>query len=223
MRPFSFASYFVATFWAGFFPGSFVGNPALKPESSRGGEVSLRYATDRLGASLAYYRQRLKHEIATVFLPDFTSTAVNADGRSRRQGVELEGFYHHSDALRLTVSYAWLDASEPEVSGGQIKEPRRPKHSGSVAVDGIQGRLTYGAAIAYSGERTDTNFDVFPSLLVRLDPYWLASARIAYRLTDELQAHLRIANAFDDDYQDAVGYRTEGRSIHAGLRVALGS
>ena len=27
----------------GFFPGSFVGNPSLKPESSRGFEVSLRY------------------------------------------------------------------------------------------------------------------------------------------------------------------------------------
>jgi len=34
--------------------------------------------------------------------------------------------------------------------------------------------------------------------------------------------HLRVANAFDDRYQDAFGYRTEGRSIHAGLRVALG-
>jgi vitamin B12 transporter len=207
----------------GFFPGSFIGNPGLKPESSRGAEVSLRYSTDRLGGSLTYYRQRLKDEIVTVFLPDFTSTAVNADGKSKRQGVELEGFYHHSDALRLTVTYAWLDASEPDAGDGQVKEPRRAKHSGSVAVDGVRGRLTYGAAVAYTGERSDTNFDVFPSRLVEFDPYWLASARIAYRLTDELEAHVRVANAFDADYQDVVGYRTEGRSIHAGLRLALGS
>jgi vitamin B12 transporter len=206
----------------GFFPGSFVGNPGLKPESSRGGDVSLRYATDGFGGSITYFRQRLKDEIATVFLPDFTSTAVNADGKSKRQGIELEGFYNHSDALRLTVNYAWLDASEPEVEDVQVKEPRRPKHGGSVALDGVRGRLTYGAAIAYSGARIDTNFDVFPSQRVRLDPYWLASARVAYRLTDELEAHVRVANAFDDDYQDAVGYRSEGRSIHAGLRVALG-
>lgn len=206
----------------GFFPGSFVGNPDLKPESSRGGEISLRYASDRLGGSLTYFRQRLKDEIATVFLPDFTSTAINADGKSKRQGIELEGYYRHSDALRLTVNYAWLDASEPEVGGGQLKEARRPKHSGSVAVDGTQGRLIYGVAVAYTGRRTDTDFDVFPAELVRFDPYWLASARLAYRLTDELEAHVRVANAFDEDYQDVVGYRTEGRSIHAGLRVALG-
>lgn len=206
----------------GFFPGSFVGNPDLKPESSRGGEISLRYANKMLGGSLTYYRQRLKDEIASIFLPDFTSTAVNANGRSKRQGVELEGYYQPSDALRLTINYAWLDASEPELGGRQLKEQRRPKHSGSIALDGAKGRLSYGTAIAYAGARTDTNFDVFPSLRVRLSPYWLASARLAYRLTDALEAHIRVANAFDDHYQDVIGYRTEGRSIHAGLRVALG-
>jgi vitamin B12 transporter len=206
----------------GFFPGSFVGNPGLKPESSRGGELSLRYSTDRLGGSLTYYRQRLKDEIATIFLPDFTSTAVNSDGRSKRQGIELEGYFQPSDALRLTVTYAWLDASEPDVGGAHVKEVRRPRHSGSVAIDGRRGRFTYGAAIAYTGERSDTNFDVFPAEIVRFDPYWLASMRVAYRLTDELEAHLRVANAFDEHYQDAVGYRTERRSIRAGLRVAFG-
>ena len=206
----------------GFFPGSFVGNPDLKPESSRGGEISLRYSTDRLGGSATYFRQRLKDEIATIFLPDFTSTAINADGKSKRQGIELEGYYHPSESVRLTVNYAWLDASEPDVGDDQIKEPRRPRHSGSIAVDGTRGRLIYGAAIAYTGERTDTDFDVFPAELVRFDPYWLASARLAYRLTDKFEAHVRVANAFDDDYQDVVGYRTEGRSIHAGLRFAIG-
>jgi vitamin B12 transporter len=206
----------------GFFPDQFAGNPGLRPESSRGGEVSLRYAADQFGGSLTYFRQRLKDEIATIFLPDFTSTAVNADGKSQRQGVELEGYYQPSQALRLTFNYAWLKASEPDVTGGQIKETRRPKHSGSIALDCTKGRVTYGAAIAYTGDRTDSNFDVFPAELVRLGAYWLASARLAYRLTDQFQAHLRVANAFDDRYQDVFGYRTEGRSIHAGLRVAVG-
>jgi len=206
----------------GFFPGSFAGNAGLRPESSRGGDISLRYSGTPLGGSVTYFRQRLKDEIATVFLPDFTSTAVNANGKSKRQGIELEMYYQPFDAFRLTATYAWLDASEPDVAGSQIREPRRPRHSGSIAVDGSRGRLTYGAAIAYTGERSDTNFDVFPAAVVRFDPYWLASARLAYRLTDQLEAHLRVANAFDDRYQDVVGYRTEGRTIHAGLRLALG-
>ena len=206
----------------GFFPDQFAGNSGLKPESSRGGEISLRYAGAQIGGSVTWFRQRLKDEIATIFLPDFTSTAVNAGGRSKRQGIELEGYYHPSDAVRVAINYAWLDASEPQVSGGQLKETRRPRHSGSIAVDGIKGRLTYGAAIAYTGGRTDNDFDVFPARLVHLDAYWLASAKLAYRLTDQLEAHLRVANAFGGRYQDVFGYRTEGRSIHAGLRVAFG-
>jgi vitamin B12 transporter len=206
----------------GFFPGSFVGNPGIKPESSRGGDLSLRYSAERLGGSLTYFRQKLMDEIVDVFDPGtFLSSTVNADGKSKRQGVEFEGHYNHSDALRLSFNYAWLDASEPAVSGPRLKEQRRSKHGGSLAVDGNRGRLTYGAAIVYSGERIDTNFNVFPLQRVRLDPYWLASARVAYRLTVPLEAHLRVVNAFDDDYQDVVGYRTEGRSIHAGLRVDL--
>jgi vitamin B12 transporter len=206
----------------GFFPPTFVGNPGLKPESSRGGEVSLRYTDDRFGGSLTYFRQNLKDEIATVFLSDFTSTTVNSDGKSKRQGIEVEGFYNHSEALRLTVNYAWLDASEPSVGEGHAKEQRRPKHSGSIAADGALGRLTYGAAVAYTGERIDTNFDLIPSSQVHLDRYWLASLRLAYRIADPVEIHVRVANAFDDDYQDVFGYRTEGRSIHAGLRFAIG-
>ncbi len=206
----------------GFFPGSFAGNPDLRPETSRGGDVSLRYRSGPLGAALTYYRKRLRHEIVDIFAFPLSTTA-NAEGTSRRQGIEVEADYAPSDALRLSATYAYLDASEPRgPAGSQVKEQRRPRHSGSVALDGTQGRLSYGAAVAYSGAHLDTNFDTFPAQRVRLSAYWLASARIAYRIADPVELHLRVANAFDDRYQDVFGYRTEGRSIHAGVRLALG-
>jgi len=206
----------------GFFPGSFAGNPDLRPETSRGGEVALRYRGGPLSGALTYYRQRLRHEIVDIFAFPLSTTA-NADGVSRRQGIEAEANYALSDALRLSVSYAFLDASEPRGPGdAQVKEQRRPKHSGSVALDGTKRRLSYGAAVAYSGAHGDTNFDVFPAKRLTLSSYWLASARLAYRVTDPFEIHLRVANAFDDDYQDVFSYRTEGRSIHAGVRLALG-
>ena len=208
----------------GFFPGSFIGNPALRPESTRGGEVSLRFNASRGSAALTYYRQRLKEEIVDVFdSATFTSSTANATGQSKRQGIELEGNYHLHDLVQLTASYAWLDASEPTVSGGAtLKEQRRPTHSGSLAMDGQFGRFSYGAAITYSGRRIDTNFDLFPAQRVRLDPYWLASARWSYGISRQLEATLRVANAFDAKYEDVVGYRTEGRSVHGGLRLAFG-
>ena len=74
--------------------------------------------------------------------------------------------------------------------------------------------------MAYTGEHRDRR-DSFPYELVDLDSYWLASARLAYRVNDRIELFGRVHNAFDDDYQDVVGYRTEGRTAFAGLRLAL--
>ncbi|WP_037501364.1 TonB-dependent receptor plug domain-containing protein [Sphingomonas jaspsi] len=208
----------------GFFPGSFVGNPGLKPESSVGGEWSLRYSGHSFGAAVTYYRQRLKDEIVDTFDPDtFLSSTANARGTSKRQGIEAEAAYRPNDAIRVTLTYAWLDASEPQLATGlRLKEQRRPRHSGSIAVDGVSGRLSYGAALSYTGAHIDTNFDVFPADRVNLRSYWLAGGQAAYRVGGPVEVTLRIANAFDSGHQDVVGYRSEGRSVHAGFRVALG-
>jgi vitamin B12 transporter len=87
--------------------------------------------------------------------------------------------------------------------------------------DGELGKWSYGASLSYVGRHRDRR-DSLPYDLVDLDPYWLANARVAFRLSDSIEAHLRIANLLGSHYQDLVGYRTEGRTIHAGLRLALG-
>lgn len=204
----------------GFFPGNFVGNPSLKTETSRGFEGSIRYRSGPLAASLTAFRQRLRDEIVGTFDPDtFLSSAANADGKSRRQGIEAEASWRSGKALRLAATYSYLDASEPTVGADQIRELRRPKHSGSVTLDGAAGKFSYGASIAYVGRRADTDFDLFQR--VSLSPYWLAGARVAYAVRPGVELFGRIANAFDDRYQDVVGYRTEGRSAYAGLRLAV--
>ena len=205
----------------GFFPGSFVGNPSLKTETSRGFEGSLRYRNGSLAGLFTAYRQRLRDEIVGTFDPGtFLSSAVNADGQSRRQGIEAEASWHWGKAVRLAATYSYLDASEPSFGASHIRELRRPKHSGSVTIDGPTGKFTYGASIAYVGRRADTDFDLFQR--VSLSPYWLAGARVAYAVRPGVELFGRIANAFDDRYQDVVGYRTEGRSAYAGLRLAVG-
>ena len=123
------------------------------------------------------------------------------------------------DALRLTGNYSYLKAGEPD-GASQVREIRRPKHSGSVALDGTSGRFAYGASLAFTGARRDTNFDVFPAQPVRLGSYWLGGARVAYEVSPRLELFARAANAFDERYQDVFGYRTEGRSLYAGIRLA---
>ncbi|MEO7364757.1 MAG: TonB-dependent receptor [Sphingomicrobium sp.] len=204
----------------GFFPGSFVGNQFLKPENSRGIEASLRYQSNHTHAVLSIYRQRLKNEIVDVFGSPF-STTMNRIEKSRRSGIEAEFGWRLGDAIRFTANYAYLKATEPNsLAGHQIRELRRPKHSGSIALDGATGRFSYGASIAYTGTHDDMNFDVFPFETVHLHSYWLGGARLAYAITNRVELFARAANAFDARYQDVLGYRTEGRSLYAGIRLA---
>ena len=80
----------------------------------------------------------------------------------------------------------------------------------------------YGLSIAYTGSRLDTDFETFPFQRVKLGAYWLAGARLSYEVAEGVQIFARAANAFDECYQDALGYRTEGRSIYGGIRLARG-
>ncbi len=205
----------------GFFPGSFAGNPELTPESSRGYEASARFRRSRVAAALTAFRQRLRDEVVDVF--DFTtgtSSTANRENQSRRWGAEAEVAYTLGDQLRLTANYAYLKATQPSFDGTiQVKELRRPRHSGAVAADGQFGRWSYGGTVAYSGARTDLN-ENFPYNVVRLGSYWLADARVAFAVRPGVELFARGSNLLNDRYQDVFGYRTEGRGLFAGVRLA---
>jgi vitamin B12 transporter len=205
----------------GFFPAFFTGNPDLRPERSRGFEAGVRWQNARAYAGATLFTARLEDEIVDVFAGG-TSTTRNVDGKSRRRGVELSAGWRHSEALQLSANYTLLDADERRnVGDAAVREVRRPRHSGAVTAFGEAGRLSYGTSLAYVGARTDTDFDIFQT--VRLGGYALLSARIGWRVTDSLEAYVRAENALDEDYQDVAGYATAGRTVHAGLRLRLGS
>jgi vitamin B12 transporter len=205
----------------GFFPNNFFGNPSLRPESSRGFEVSLRYRRGPIEASLTGYRQRLHDEIVDVFDPNtFLFSTANRSDTSRRAGIEATFGWRLSEELRLSANYAYLDATQPgAVAGMQVRELRRPKSSGAISLDGTGGRLTYGASLAYVGPHFDQNFDLFPAPTVRLGSYWLADARVAYAIRPGVELFARMSNALGERYEDVFGYRTEPRAAYAGLRL----
>lgn len=205
----------------GFFPSNFVGNPSLVPESSRGFEGSLKFRRGAVQASLTAYRQRLHNEIVDIFDPvTFLSSTDNRAGVSRRSGIEAEFAWQPLTGLRLAANYAYLHATQPDdVVDRQLYELRRPRHSGSVSADGAAGRWSYGASLAYVGSHLDRE-EVAPFGVVRLGSYWLAGARLGYALRPGVELFARASNLLDARYEDSAGYRTEGRGIYAGIRLA---
>jgi vitamin B12 transporter len=209
----------------GFFPGAFRGNPNLRPETSEGGEVGIRWQGKTLSAGITAFQARLHDEILDVADPTtFVSSTANANGRSRRRGVEVEARYRPSKALLLAANYTFLDSAEQKAAGtALVREVRRPRHSANLVATWTGARLSASGTAAYVGTRSDVNFDLFPAQTVRLHPYVLAAARVGYRLTRQVELYVRAENAFDARYQDAVGYATAGRTVYAGLRLRLGA
>jgi vitamin B12 transporter len=203
----------------GFFPGSFKGNPDLRPESSAGYEAGIRWRSGTAGVGITGFSNRLKDEIVTVFNPNFIASTVNAQGKSPRRGVELDGSYRWK-GLRLDANYTYLDAKERRGATDQaVKEARRPRHSANLAATGTIGGFDAGAALSYVGRRGDTDFNVFPERKVTLDDYVLASLKLGWRLTSSIEAYARVENLFDADYEDVIGYSTPGRTFYAGIRL----
>jgi len=209
----------------GFFPGSFAGNPDLRPERSRGWEAGIAWRSDRFEIGATWFSARLEDEIVDVFDPmTFLSGTANATGKSRRRGIELSAGYRHAGWLSLAANYTWLDAGEQRVAGtALVREVRRPRHSFNLIAHGSAGRFRWGASLAYVGMRRDMDFDLFPAAAVRLDDYVLASLNLGYRVLPGIEAFARVENGLDADYQDVAGYNTPGRTVHAGLRAALGN
>jgi vitamin B12 transporter len=207
----------------GFFPGSFVGNPDVRPERSRGWEAGLRWQNESLRLAVSGFSSRLRDEIVETFDPaTFLSSTINADGRSRREGIEAEAGWRAAEKLELAANYTWLDANEQRVAGTTlVREVRRPRHNFNLIAHGRSGRFGWGASLSYVGPRRDTDFDLFPARTVRLGGYALASLNVGYRLLPAVELYGRVENGFDAEYQDVVGYDTPGRTIHAGFRVAL--
>jgi vitamin B12 transporter len=206
----------------GFDPTSFIGNPELTPEKSRGLEAGVAWEGRRFGLGATAFSNRLSGEIVEDFSV-FPFTVRNADGRSRRRGVEMSAEVRPAAGLRVSANYTWLDARERRVGAGRrTAEPRRPRHAANLAADWTAGRLVAGASLSYVGERVDSDFDSFPAIPVRLDDYVLANVRLAYRLSRGFELFGQVENGLDADYRDVFGYNSQGRSIHAGLRVRLG-
>ena len=203
----------------GFFPGSFQGNPDLRPERSRGWEAGVRRTSSRFDLAATYFRARLRDEIIDVFTTP--ATAANASGTSRRDGLELSLGYRRAAWLNLAASFTWLDADEQRNDGAApAREIRRPGNSASLLAHGASGAFRWGASLAYVGARSDVDSDTFA--VVELDDYLLASLNLAYRIRPPLELFVRVENGFDARYQDVAGYDTPGRTAYAGVRVALG-
>jgi vitamin B12 transporter len=173
----------------GFFPDVYLGNADLKPETNRGFDIGIKQAllAGRVIADVTYFRERLDDEI-DGFVFDIDSglfTADNLNGKSRRNGIEVEAQATLTPSLNASATYTYTDSREPNDSGGRSRELRRPRHMASLNVNQLflAGRANVNVNVSYSSDQRDRFFPPFPTPpeLVKLDSYVLLTVAGSFR------------------------------------------
>lgn len=203
----------------GFFPDFFFGNPDLTPESSSGWDLGAGWSNDRFGIDVTYFQSVLENEIVSTF--DFETSlsgVANATGTSRRRGVEVAANATLAKGLSFNATYAYLDASQQRVAGNaQVREVRRPPHSGSVTLQYQGPVVDLAASAAITGARDDTDFALFVPVV--LPSYTLLTLSGAWHVSKHIDVTARIQNALDLRYQDVFAYTNPGITGHIGVRL----
>lgn len=213
----------------GYFPGQFIGNPNLKPETSTSYDFGFdqQFAGDAFSVGLTVFRQDLQDEInGFVFDPGtFLATAENRTDRSDRSGIEFDAELRVSDNFEIGATYTYTNTSETN-AGQSTRELRRPRHAGHL--EATYRMPVSGASILltadYGGTRSDIFFPPFPdsSRIVTLEHFWLVDLTSAFSLTDSIDVFVRMNNLLDETYEQVYGYATPGRSTYVGMRASFG-
>jgi len=213
----------------GFYPDQFLGNPDLEPEKNTGFDIGVQQWLfgERTSIDVTYFSERLENEInGFAFDPDSgLFTAENLNGKSRRDGVEVELRSRLGSNLTVTGSYSYTDSREPDDNGGRSRELRRPKHMAALNLNQrlLNGRANVNVNVAYSGDQRDRFFPPFPANPenVTLDSYVLVDITGSFALTERVDIYARANNSFDETYQNVYGYQSPERAVYGGVRMKL--
>ena len=200
----------------GFDPTSFIGNPNLRPEKSKGWDAGIdqTFTDGDIRLTATYFNTRLKNEVFTDFSV-FPFTAGNRKAQSKRRGIELTLQAKLDDDWSLGGQYTYLDAIEDGA-----EEVRRAPHIAALDLTrrlGDKGSVTL--TVRYNGEQRDNAFTLVTPPIVKLDAFTLVNLNASYELTDNIQLFGRVENLLDEKYEEVFSYRSPGIAAYAGIRT----
>jgi len=189
---------------------TFIGNPDLDPESTRGWDVGVEQEVlgGLAGLGVSYFETRTKDLI--VFVPGAVGTLENVD-KSTARGIEASFFSRPIDQLTLQGAYTYMRTRNSETHDPLA---RRPYHVAS-----FNGnyrpipRLGIDLAVYYNGRADDSG----PGQ--KLDDYTLVNLGLSFDVTARLRIYGRVENMFDDDYEEVTDYGSIGRSYYGGAEL----
>ena len=213
-------------------------NPNLKPEKNHGIEAGIEQSLfgNRLSISALYYHNQFLDQIEYLFNDiTFTSQYVNFN-QSLAQGAEVVLSGRVRNYLSISASYTYTSTEiqqappcdpdagcDPRIYGVGAPLLRRPKQAGSLLLTYDKHRWGATAGVTAVGQRPDSDF-----LAPYINPIYYAAgyARVdlggRYDIGHHVTAYANLYNAFNNHYNEVLGYPALGINVRAGLRFRFG-
>jgi vitamin B12 transporter len=196
---------------------NFIGNPALKPETTKGWDFGVEQTLFRgmLVLDATYFSLEIDNRISGNGM-----TAINNAGISASHGVELTAKFKPAAWLMLDGNYTYTDTEAPD--GRDLI--RRPKNSGSFTATVLSpdNKTRASVTVVHNGKMADDAFFGFPATRVTLDSYTLVNAIISYQYNVNTQFYIRGENLLNERYEEIFSYRGNGATAYVGMRMKFG-
>ncbi len=193
----------------------YYGNPDLKAETSRGGDVGFDLdLAEGLSTQISYFFNKKKNEINW----DYTRPPYGGYGqygRTRAHGVEVGFRAQPLPWLGISQTYTYTDheIDRNMIGAGVFTNSGRPKYSGTTSVILTPAeRASFTARVRYrDGDESGYGGST--------QPYTIVDLLGSYGITDRVEIYGRVVNLFDKWYQTSYGAQSLGLSAYGGVRV----
>ena len=202
----------------GYYPGSFNGNPNLKPENIRQYEIGYSYdfIESNIKIMQTLYNTKLKNEI-NGYTSDGNGgyTALNLSNNSYRKGLETALIFNINQNSKLSVRHDYIDSTQYNSTKKiQDEEVRRPKNLVNIDYDNsLSNFLHINSNILYSSKIKDTDFSSWPYNAIYLNDYFIFNTTLNLKLDNNNKMSLILKNIFNRKYNEVYGYSNPGLEL----------
>lgn len=199
-------AYKAPTFNELYFPG--FGNPDLRPEESRTGEIGLRGTASWGRWDVRAFQTDVDELIATVCDPVTDLCSPENVDRARIRGLETE-IATELAGWRSALHLSFLD---PRDVATDTVLPRRARQTARLDLDGRLGGAAIGMSVLAQSHRFDDAENT-----IRVGGYGRVDLRASYPVAPRWSVRARVENLLDKAYQTANTFNSARRSVFVSL------
>ncbi len=182
-------------------------NPTLKPEIVTSWEIGVEH---QLGSNTllraTYYESRLKDLIYRTQDDTLMTQGVANAGAAEVKGIELEARQKLTGVLTAFANVTYNDSKFTRNPAKVLTEGKRmtntPDKMANLGIQGAMGPWSGSLMGKYVGKvyANDVNLDKVNGVFGSYDPYFIADAKLSYRVKDSVAFSLSVSNLGDRRY-----------------------